>query len=86
MLHDLEADGLERGQSEQELGEPLWGHRVHSLGACLQRLENLLLEDLNTFLGGRTQTLGICSGVWDIIVKYGIECKHHSIFSSRNAT
>ena len=38
VLHDLETDGLEGGQSEQEFREPLGGDRVHVLGACLQRL------------------------------------------------
>ena len=59
MLHDLQADGLQGGQAQKELRKTLGGYGVHGLGACLQALQDLLLEDLNLLLRSGAQSLGI---------------------------
>ena len=50
VLHDFQRDGLEWGQTQEELRESLRGDGVHGLGAVLERLEDLLLENLHLLL------------------------------------
>ena len=59
VLHHLQCYGLEGGQSEEKLRETLRGDRVDALGPCLQRLQNLLLVDLDLLTRGWTQPFGI---------------------------
>ena len=61
VLHDLQRDGLEWGQTQEKLRESLRGHGVHGLGAVLERLEDLLLEDFHLLFGSGAQAFGICA-------------------------
>lgn len=61
VLHDLERDGLERGQAQEKLRESLRGDGVHGFGAVLERLEDLLLEDFHLLLGSGAKAFGICA-------------------------
>ena len=60
VLHDLQGDGLERGQTQEKLRESLRGDGVHGFGAVLERLEDLLLKDFHLLFGSRAQAFGIC--------------------------
>ena len=60
MLHHLESDGFERGEAQEEFGEPLRRDWVDALGACLKALQDLLLVDFDLLSGGRAESFGVC--------------------------